>query len=248
MGITLLFLDEKFYGCEDPISTINIVFHPQKLRTKETTNQLREPDSKRLIDVIAANGVLFIMAALRIERPLSSYAQGQLLAFIQRMDGPKLQCWSLRYRVQMTVSLASDSAEFVAFDSDISKLTNIRAAEISQQMKTQVSETPQSWALPQCIEGIVGRTFQLKFSRLKFLYKHQSFTVSRIYDTHRCRPQPVLRTKVVITTLVMICLVVELLKYAIQLRTEGTWTLDATLLMGMLLGKHLLQMDEMRHL
>ncbi|CAN6930576.1 unnamed protein product [Brassica oleracea] len=41
----------------------------------------------------------------------------------------------------------------------------------------------------------------------------------------------------------MICLVVELLKYAIQLRTEGTWTLDATLL-----GKHLLQMDEMRHL
>ncbi|WZZ66510.1 hypothetical protein YC2023_077880 [Brassica napus] len=123
-------------------------------------------------------------------RPLSSYAQGQLLAFIQRMDGPKLQCWSLRYRVQMTVSLASDSAEFVAFDSDISKLTNIRAAEISQQMKTQVSETPQSWALPQCIEGIVGRTFQLKFSRLKFLYKHQSFTVSRIYDTHRCRPQP----------------------------------------------------------
>lgn len=48
----------------------------------------------------------------------------------------KLQCWSLRYRVQMTVSLASDSAEFVPFDSDI------RAAEISQQMKTQVSETP----------------------------------------------------------------------------------------------------------
>ncbi|CAN6935182.1 unnamed protein product [Brassica oleracea] len=39
-----------------------------------------------------------------------------------------------RYRVQMTVSLASDFAEFVAFDSDISKLTNIRAAEISQQM------------------------------------------------------------------------------------------------------------------
>lgn len=121
--------------------------------------------------------------------------------------------WSKR--VQMTVSLASDFAEFVAFDSDISKLTNIRAAEISQQMKTQVSETPQSWALPQCIEDIVGRTFQLKFSRLKFLYKHQSFTVSRIYDTHRCRPQPILRTKVVITTLVMICLVVELLKYAI---------------------------------
>ncbi|CAN6930578.1 unnamed protein product [Brassica oleracea] len=67
MGITLLFLDEKFYRCEDPISTINFVFHPQKFRTKETTNQLREPDSKRLIDVIAANGVLFIMAALRIE-------------------------------------------------------------------------------------------------------------------------------------------------------------------------------------
>ncbi|KAG2299149.1 hypothetical protein Bca52824_035621 [Brassica carinata] len=33
-----------------------------------------------------------------------------------------------------TVSVASDSAEFVAFESDISKLTNFRAAEVSQKM------------------------------------------------------------------------------------------------------------------
>ncbi|XP_013590470.1 PREDICTED: uncharacterized protein LOC106298885 isoform X3 [Brassica oleracea var. oleracea] len=154
MGITLLFLDEKFYRCEDPISTINFVFHPQKFRTKETTNQLREPDSKRLIDVIAANGVLFIMAALRIESrftcgwlqrlenhhfPLHALAvefpcTGAVVGIYTANGWSKLQCWSLRYRVQMTVSLASDFAEFVAFDSDISKLTNIRAAEISQQM------------------------------------------------------------------------------------------------------------------
>ncbi|XP_013590469.1 PREDICTED: uncharacterized protein LOC106298885 isoform X2 [Brassica oleracea var. oleracea] len=189
MGITLLFLDEKFYRCEDPISTINFVFHPQKFRTKETTNQLREPDSKRLIDVIAANGVLFIMAALRIERFTCGWLQrlenhhfplhalvssfpifflgflketnysgrerivhrrqllklqnmvavefpctGAVVGIYTANGWSKLQCWSLRYRVQMTVSLASDFAEFVAFDSDISKLTNIRAAEISQQM------------------------------------------------------------------------------------------------------------------
>lgn len=62
----------------------------------------------------------------------------------------------VRYRVQMTDSDASDSAEFVASETKKSTLTNIGPVEVSQEMNVGLQEH-KSWALPQCIEDIVQR-------------------------------------------------------------------------------------------
>ncbi|KAH0933857.1 hypothetical protein HID58_010974 [Brassica napus] len=87
-----------------------------------------------------------------------------------------------RYRVRMTISDATDAAEFVVFDTVITKLTNICAANPSNQ-QVAVSQDLQDWDLPQCVHEIAGSTltFQLSLSHFNISAIHQIFTVSRIF-------------------------------------------------------------------
>ncbi|KAG5409051.1 hypothetical protein IGI04_005370 [Brassica rapa subsp. trilocularis] len=95
-----------------------------------------------------------------------------------------------RYRVRMTISDATDAAEFVVFDTVITKLTNICAANPSNQ-QVAVSQDLQDWDLPQCVHEIAGSTltFQLSLSHFNISAIHQIFTVSRIFYYNQCPPQ-----------------------------------------------------------
>ncbi|CAG7894427.1 unnamed protein product [Brassica rapa] len=87
------------------------------------------------------------------------------------------------YRVEMLVESGEDTDVFVAFDSVMSNLTGVRAAEVANPMG-QGEQDPIGYQLPQFLQDIVGNTyiFHLKLTEFNFSGNHKSFTVARIFD------------------------------------------------------------------
>ncbi|CAF2078461.1 unnamed protein product [Brassica oleracea var. botrytis] len=97
----------------------------------------------------------------------------------------------VRYRVEMHVELGGDTAVFVAFDSAMSKLIGVRAAEVANPMG-QGEEDPLGYQIPQFLQDIVGNAyiFHLKLTEFNFSGNHKSFTVARIFDPNDRIPGP----------------------------------------------------------
>ncbi|RID68697.1 hypothetical protein BRARA_C00840 [Brassica rapa] len=89
---------------------------------------------------------------------------------------------ALRYRVALSVSDNTDTASFLAFDTEMAKLTNLQASEAAQIVGIGVDAQVDT-ELPQSLADIVGKTytFQLKLNDFNFSSKHQTFTISRIF-------------------------------------------------------------------
>ncbi|KAG2288200.1 hypothetical protein Bca52824_047804 [Brassica carinata] len=90
-------------------------------------------------------------------------------------------CWGCQ--VEMLVGEGEDTALFVAFDSAMTKLTCVRAAEVANPMG-QGDQDPAGYEFPQLLQDIVGNTyiFHLKLNEANFSSHHKSFTVARIFD------------------------------------------------------------------
>ncbi|CDY69089.1 BnaUnng03110D, partial [Brassica napus] len=108
----------------------------------------------------------------------------------------------LRYQVELSVSDQTDETFFVAFDVEMTKLTNIQAAEADHILhyiilfllclfflkilcvgvKAHVDNE-----LPEFIADIVGKTFifQLKLVEFNFTHKHQTFTISPLLHSEQ---------------------------------------------------------------
>ncbi|KAL0752773.1 hypothetical protein Bca101_090440 [Brassica carinata] len=97
----------------------------------------------------------------------------------------------VRYRVEMHVESGGDTAVFVAFDSAMSKLIGVRAAEVANPMG-QGEEDPLGYQIPQFLQDIVGNAyiFHLKLTEFNFSGNHKSFTVARIFDPNDRIPGP----------------------------------------------------------
>ncbi|KAL0789793.1 hypothetical protein Bca101_006039 [Brassica carinata] len=97
----------------------------------------------------------------------------------------------LRYRVAFSVADHTDAVVFVAFDTEIAKLTNIQASEAAHILGAGVNARVDS-DFPPFLNEVVGKTFtfQLKLGEFNFASKHQSFTVSRIISEHERAPLP----------------------------------------------------------
>ncbi|CAH8363779.1 unnamed protein product [Eruca vesicaria subsp. sativa] len=76
----------------------------------------------------------------------------------------------VRYRVEMLVESGEDTAVFVVFDSAMSKLTGVRAAEVANPMG-QGEQDPAGYQIPQFLQDI-------------------SFTFARIFDPNDRIPGP----------------------------------------------------------
>lgn len=89
-------------------------------------------------------------------------------------------CWGCQ--VEMLVGEGEDTALFVAFDSAMTKLTCVRAAEVANPMG-QGDQDPAGYEFPQLLQDIVGNTyiFHLKLNEANFSSHHKSFTVARIF-------------------------------------------------------------------
>ncbi|XP_018509433.1 uncharacterized protein LOC103834748 isoform X3 [Brassica rapa] len=76
-----------------------------------------------------------------------------------------------------------DTALIVVFDSAMTKLTCVRAAEVVNPMG-QGDQDPADYEFPQLLQDIVGNTyiFHLKLNEANFSSHHKSFTVARIFD------------------------------------------------------------------
>nr|VDC81641.1 unnamed protein product [Brassica rapa] len=98
---------------------------------------------------------------------------------------------ALRYRVALSVSDNTDTASFLAFDTEMAKLTNLQASEAAQIVGIGVDAQVDT-ELPQSLADIVGKTytFQLKLNDFNFSSKHQTFTISRIFPERVLAPMP----------------------------------------------------------
>ncbi|CAN7012770.1 unnamed protein product [Brassica oleracea var. botrytis] len=126
---------------------------------------------------------------------LSSYAKPQLFLWKLQTYGVTSHVPSVRrssseefisshaLHVEMLVGEGEDTALFVAFDSAMTKLTCVRAAEVANPMG-QGDQDPAGYEFPQLLQDIVGNTyiFHLKLNEANFSSHHKSFTVARIFD------------------------------------------------------------------
>ncbi|CAA7018482.1 unnamed protein product [Microthlaspi erraticum] len=93
------------------------------------------------------------------------------------------------YRAELDVSDTGNTAVFVAFDTDMTKLTNTSASDAA------------AITTPKIITAIVGKTFtfQIKVTEYNFTSNHQAFTISRIYETKDALPTATFDNQVVAT-------------------------------------------------
>ncbi|KAF3485994.1 hypothetical protein F2Q69_00052296 [Brassica cretica] len=93
--------------------------------------------------------------------------------------------------VELAVANNTDEAVFVSFDREITKLTNIGAAE-SAHIHAASIENPKDSQLPLLVTNLMGKTntFHLRLTRFSCTSKHQTFTISRIFNEPNCSPVP----------------------------------------------------------
>ncbi|XP_010451599.1 PREDICTED: uncharacterized protein LOC104733744 [Camelina sativa] len=98
----------------------------------------------------------------------------------------------VKYRVELVVHDGISTAVFVAFDKDMVKLTNIQATTLASQLADNEHNLETVASIPKVVSEIVGKkfTFQIKLTSFNFTPHHQSFTVSRIYETTEVLPGP----------------------------------------------------------
>lgn len=98
----------------------------------------------------------------------------------------------LRYRVEFSVADHTDETVFVAFDTEMAKLTNVQASEAAHILGAGVDARVDN-DFPPFLNEMVGKTFtfQLRLGAFNFTSKHQGFTVSRIIAEHERAPLPV---------------------------------------------------------
>ncbi|KAH0884319.1 LOW QUALITY PROTEIN: hypothetical protein HID58_060415 [Brassica napus] len=125
----------------------------------------------------------------RLFQLLSSYAKPQLFLWKLQTYGVTSHVPSVRrssseefisshaLHVEMLVGEGEDTALFVAFDSAMTKLTCVRAAEVANPMG-QGDQDPAGYEFPQLLQDIVGNTyiFHLKLNEANFSSHHKSFT------------------------------------------------------------------------
>ncbi|CDY67308.1 BnaC01g44340D [Brassica napus] len=95
----------------------------------------------------------------------------------------------LRYRVILSASDETGIAAFLGFDTEITKLTNVLAAEAAQIVGVGLNAQVDT-DLPRVLSELVGKTytFQLKLKEFNFTAHHQTFTISRIFPARDLAP------------------------------------------------------------
>ncbi|CAG7891535.1 unnamed protein product [Brassica rapa] len=88
-------------------------------------------------------------------------------------------------RIEVIVDDGNDSATFVIFDEDGSKITGATAEEIKRNSPEEGLKD-----IPKCVQSIVGQTylFEIKIKERDFQSSYQSFTVSKIHKHIKSTP------------------------------------------------------------
>ncbi|KAL0733383.1 hypothetical protein Bca4012_009593 [Brassica carinata] len=86
----------------------------------------------------------------------------------------------VRFRVELAVDDGKDSATFVVFDKEMSKLTKQEAAVLALDVVHEGGEE----RLPGCLEELEGKefVFQIRVTPFNFTPNHRTFTVSTITE------------------------------------------------------------------
>uniref|UniRef100_A0A0D3DET1 DUF223 domain-containing protein n=1 Tax=Brassica oleracea var. oleracea TaxID=109376 RepID=A0A0D3DET1_BRAOL len=88
--------------------------------------------------------------------------------------------FNLRFLVELAVDDGKDSATFVVFDKEMTKLTKQEAAVLALDENSNGGED----YLPSCLEGLTGKefVFQIRVMPFNFTPNHRTFTVSTITE------------------------------------------------------------------
>ncbi|CAF1708274.1 unnamed protein product [Brassica napus] len=86
----------------------------------------------------------------------------------------------VRFRVELAVDDGNDSATFVVFDKEMTKLTKQEASVLALDAVSNGGEE----YLPSCLEELAGKefVFQIRVTPFNFTPNHRTFTVSTITD------------------------------------------------------------------
>ncbi|XP_013624601.1 PREDICTED: uncharacterized protein LOC106330718 [Brassica oleracea var. oleracea] len=86
----------------------------------------------------------------------------------------------VRFRVELAVDDGNDSATFVVFDKEMTKLTKQEASVLALNAVSNGGEE----YLPSCLEELAGKefVFQIRVTPFNFTPNHRTFTVSTITD------------------------------------------------------------------
>ncbi|XP_056867266.1 uncharacterized protein LOC108816320 [Raphanus sativus] len=94
---------------------------------------------------------------------------------------------ALRYRVKLSASDSTDTTSILPFDVEMAKLTSIHASEAAQIVGIGVDARVDT-DLPGCLADI--ERFPAQVERFQLSFKHQTFTISRIFPQRALTPMP----------------------------------------------------------